>query len=112
MILICFCFLLLVLWWYMNMRKRRKICDSLYHRRWFRVLLLVLGFDMLSLGFSFALGLDFLSFASHFPVPLRVGFGMLYLLGALFLVHYALGYRELTQKHSLVCRHCLEKDLS
>ncbi len=90
-------------------KKRKKVCDSLYHNKLFRFMLVLVGIDMITLGFSFALGFDFLSLSSHLSIPFRVIFGMMYVLVALFIVHYALAYRDFLKKSHLVCHHCLDK---
>ncbi|MCI5050714.1 MAG: hypothetical protein MRY57_00175 [Candidatus Pacebacteria bacterium] len=86
--------------------KRRKICDSWYHQRWFRILLIVVAVDMIMLGGAFALGLDVLSMLGEIHIILRVLGGAMYVLVALFIIHYAMSYREMKKETYFVCHHC------
>ena len=86
--------------------KRRKICNSWYHQGWFRAILVIVGIDMIVLGFSFAIGLDIMSLAPNVGVVLRVVFGIMYIMVALFIVHYALMYKKIKEESHFVCHHC------
>ncbi|MGB0925513.1 MAG: hypothetical protein ACPGTS_02290 [Minisyncoccia bacterium] len=86
--------------------KRRKICDSWYHQWWFRVILVIVGIDMIVLGFGFVIGIDIMSLTPHIPVALRIVFGAMYILVALFVVHYALAYEKIKKESHFVCQHC------
>ena len=88
------------------MIKRRKICDSWYHQRWFRILLVIVGVDMIILGGTFALGIDVISLVEGIHVIWRVIGGLAYILVAIFIIHQALSYNKLRQNISLVCQHC------
>ena len=88
------------------MIKRRKICDSWYHQRWFRILLVIVGVDMIILGGTFALGIDVMSLVEGIHVIWRVIGGLAYILVAIFIIHQALSYNKMRQNISLVCQHC------
>lgn len=92
------------------LEKRRKICDSWYHQTWFRIILVIVGIDMIVLGFSFAIGIDIMSLAPNIIPVLRVVFGIMYILVALFIVHYALGYEHIKKRTHFVCHHCGHPD--
>ncbi len=86
--------------------KRRKICDSWYHQTWFRFILVIVGIDMIVLGFSFAIGLDITTIITGFGPLLRVIFGSMYMLVALFIIHYALAYKKIKEETHFTCHHC------
>lgn len=86
--------------------KRRKICDSWYHQGWFRIILVIVGIDMIVLGFGFVIGVDMMLLAPKIPVIARVIFGGMYILVALFVVHYALAYEKIKKESHFVCQHC------
>lgn len=87
--------------------KRRKICTSWYHQTWFRVVLIIVGFDLVILGFAFAIGIDLVAITNHFSPIVRIVFGLMYVLAALFLIHYSLAYNKIKSMSHLVCHHCL-----
>jgi len=86
--------------------QHRKICDSWYHQKWFRILLVLVGIDMIVLGIVFALGLDILSFVQGFPALLRVLGGLAYIVVASFIIYYAVSYKKFHKESYLVCQHC------
>lgn len=87
--------------------KRRKVCGSWYHRAWFRIILIIVGFDLVILGFTFAIGIDLVAITNHFSPIIRIIFGLMYILAALFLIHYALAYKKMKENSHLTCHHCL-----
>ncbi|MFT6829625.1 MAG: hypothetical protein ACJAV6_000458 [Candidatus Paceibacteria bacterium] len=87
------------------MKKQRKICDSWYHQRWFRILLVIVGVDMIVLGVTFALGLDIISLIEG-HIILRVLGGLAYVVVALFIIHYAMSYSRIRRNEFLLCQHC------
>ena len=89
-----------------NKPQQRKICDSWYHQRWFRILLVVVAVDMIFLGVSFAIGLDLISFIQGIGTIWRIIGGTAYILVALFVIHYALSYKQLQKETYFVCQHC------
>lgn len=89
--------------------QKRRICNSLYHNPLFRAVLVIVGIDMIVLGFSFAIGIDIMSFAPQVAIPLRIIFGLMYILVALFVIHYALAYRKFKKDSHFVCHHCAHK---
>lgn len=86
--------------------KRRRVCNSWYHQTWFRILLVVVGVDMMILGATFAVGIDIVSFVNSFDTWLRVVFGIAYISVALFIIHYALSYQQMKRDAHFVCHHC------
>ena len=93
----------------MNMKtlaKSRKICDSWYHQRWFRILLIIVAIDMILLGSSFAFGIDITTLTDTTHPLLRVIGGLAYILVAIFIIHYATSYEKMKKKNYLVCQHC------
>ena len=86
--------------------QHRKICDSWYHQKWFRTLLVIVGLDMVVVGVAFALGLDILSFIQNFPTILRIIGGLAYVVVAGFIIYYALSYNRFHKESYLVCQHC------
>ncbi|MFT6361538.1 MAG: hypothetical protein ACJA2Z_000531 [Candidatus Paceibacteria bacterium] len=88
-----------------SMKKQRKICDSWYHQRWFRILLVIVGVDMIVLGVTFALGLDIISLIEG-HIILRVLGGLAYVVVALFIIHYAMSYSRIRRNEFLLCQHC------
>jgi hypothetical protein len=86
--------------------KNRKVCDSWYHQKWFRVLLVVVAIDMIVLGATFGLGLDIMNLIGDFHPLLRIIGGIAYIIVALFIIHYAMSYQSLKKQTYLVCQHC------
>ena len=91
------------------MTKHRKICDSWYHQKWFRILLVIVGVDMIILGGTFALGIDLVSLLDSIHVVWRVIGGVAYILVAIFIIHYALMYSRIREKSYLLCQHCAQE---
>lgn len=87
--------------------KRKKICNSLYHHSWFRTLLIIISFNLIALGFAFAIGIDIVQFTARFGAPMRITFGLLYIFTALSLIHYVLSYHRIKETSHFVCHHCL-----
>ena len=92
-------------------KKQRKICDSWYHQRWFRILLVIVGVDMIILGGSFAVGVDLMSMVEGIHVFWRIIGGLAYIAVAIFIIHYALLYDTIRQKSYLLCQHCAHVSL-
>ena len=86
--------------------QQRKICDSWYHQRWFRILLIIVGVDMIILGGTFVMGIDLVSIVTGIHVVWRILGGLAYVLVALFIIHYALLYSTIREKSYLLCQHC------
>ena len=86
--------------------KRRQVCNSWYHQLWFRVLLVVVGVDMIILGGTLAVDIDIISFTLSIPMWLRIVGGVAYILVALFIIHYALSYQQMKRDLHFVCQHC------
>lgn len=84
----------------------RKICDSWYHQKWFRILLVIVGLDMVILGAAVMLNLDVFSLIQGMHSILRIIGGLAYILVAAFVIHYALSYKNLRKETYLVCQHC------
>ena len=84
--------------------RHRKICDSWYHQSWFRVLLVIVGVDMIILGGTVAVGLDVVSVLESLPALIRVIGGLAYIVVALFIIHYAMSYRSITRETYLLCQ--------
>ena len=88
----------------------RRICNSWYHHKWFRIILLLVGVDMLILGFSFALGYNALVFFVGITgVTVRAIIGIAYILVAGYIIKHAVSYRRSTKKAYLLCQHCTEE---
>lgn len=86
--------------------KHRKICQSWYHRTWFRIILVIVGIDMIVLGASLILGFDLLTLLVGIHMMWRIIGGIAYILTASFILHYAFSYRHFRKKHAFVCQHC------
>lgn len=86
--------------------QRRKICDSWYHQRWFRILLVIVAVDMIVLGAAVAFNLDILSIIDGLGSVVRIIGGAAYILVAVFIIHYAMSYKKLQKESYLVCQHC------
>lgn len=89
----------------------KKICDSWYHQRWFRVLLVVVGIDMIFLGGAFAFGFDITNLIDMTHPLLRMLGGAAYIIVAIFIIHYALSYSQMKKTQYLVCQYCAEGDV-
>ena len=90
----------------MKHQQQRKICDSWYHQKWFRVLLVIVGVDMIVLGATFAVGVDVMSIIADIPLVFRIIAGLAYILVALFIIHQALSYNSMHRHTAFVCQHC------
>jgi DMSO/TMAO reductase YedYZ heme-binding membrane subunit len=86
--------------------QQRKICDSWYHQKWFRILLIIVAVDMIFLGVSFAIGLDIIGLIQGMGTVWRVIGGLAYISVALFIIHYAMSYGRLQKETYFVCQHC------
>lgn len=86
--------------------KKRRICSSLYHQPLFRIILVLVGIDMIVLGFTFAMGIDIFALVPEMHLILRIIFGLLYVLVALFIIHYALAYKDVKEMCQFVCHDC------
>ena len=90
-----------------EMKKPRKICDSWYHQKWFRILLVLVAIDMIVLGATFAIGLDIMSMIK-IHTSLRIIGGSAYIVAALFIIHYAMSYSRIRKNEFLLCQHCAQ----
>ena len=93
----------------MNMKtlsRGRKICDSWYHQRWFRILLVIVAIDMILLGAAFAFGVNITTLIDTTHPLLRVLGGIAYILVAIFIIHHATSYERMKKKTYFVCQHC------
>jgi hypothetical protein len=97
--------------WYIECMENKaptKICNSWYHHRWFRFVLLLVGINMLILGISFALGIDpIVLFASIKNAFARILIGAAYILVAAFVIRESISYESMREETHLVCQHCL-----
>ncbi len=89
-----------------NREKRRKICDSWYHQRWFRAILVIVGIDIFIFGFLLASGLDILSFLTEMGLIVKIIVGFLYILVASFVIHYAIDYENVRNRAHFTCHYC------
>lgn len=89
-----------------NTQKRRKICDSWYHQKWFRFILVIVGIDIFILGFTIAAGVDIFTFLSEMHLVLKIVIGFLYILVASFIIHYAIDYEDIRNKAHFTCHYC------
>lgn len=89
-----------------TVKKRPKICDSWYHQKWFRFILVLVGIDMIILGFSFIISFDIMTVISQMSIIFHIIFGFMYILVALFIIHFALDYEKLKKESHFVCYHC------
>lgn len=88
------------------MEKRNKICNSLYHKKWFRIILFVVAVDMLLFGISFAIGLDIISLIPKMHIVLHIIFGSMYVIVSLFIIHYVFDYKKIKKESHFICHHC------
>lgn len=86
--------------------QQRKICDSWYHQRWFRILLVIVGIDMILLGGTIMFNLDFISLLEKVPTFVNVIGGIAYMLVAIFIIHQAMSYNSLHRNTHFICQHC------
>lgn len=86
--------------------KKRKICDSWYHQKWFRVILVLVGIDMFMFGFALAARIDIISLIPKLNIIFHFIFGFLYMLVASFIIHYAFDYKNFKKNSHFVCCHC------
>ena len=86
-------------------------CKSFFHRQWFRVLLIFVAISMIVFGFSYGVGIDILSFLPHPPFILRMFFGVLYMITALFIIHYVFEYEREKDAFHYVCYRCLSLEI-
>ena len=84
----------------------KKVCNSWYHQRWFRILLIIVGVDMIVFGVLFGLGINVWQFVLYAPSVVRLLGGLMYVLVALYLIHHAMSYQTMKEKMNLVCHHC------
>lgn len=88
--------------------KNKRRCDSWYHHRWFRILLLLVGIDMFILGFVFALGYNPLVFFVAITGPfLRALIGIAYVVVSGYIIKHSLSYSKMVSERHLVCEDCL-----
>ena len=87
--------------------KRRKVCNSWYHQKWFRVILVLVGIDMFFLGFAFAANIDLFALIPKINIILHFIFGFMYMLVASFIIHYALDYKRFKKKSNFICHYCV-----
>jgi|GEM_PF-2556999 len=94
----------------MNNIIQRKVCDSWYHHRWFRMVLLLVGVDMLVLGVGFAVGINpIVLLAGVTNIIVRGIIGIAYVLVAGYLIKHSLSYEQLVKETNLACQHCLHQ---
>jgi hypothetical protein len=86
--------------------KKKKSCSSLYHHKWFRVLLVLVGIDMFILGFLFAADIDISTVIPKMHIIFHLIFGFMYMLVSSFIIHYALDYRKIKERSHFVCYEC------
>lgn len=84
----------------------RRICDSWYHQKWFRILLIIVGVDMILLGAVLILGLDVSAMIEAMHMSLRIVGGLVYILVAVFIIHQALSYEKQHANIHYLCKHC------
>ncbi len=89
----------------------RRVCNSLYHKWWFRLILIVAGMDLFVLGFGFALGLDILSFIPHTNIFFNFFIGLFDMLVASFIIHYAYDYHRFKKQYVFVCHYCANQNI-
>ncbi len=90
-----------------------RVCDSWYHHRWFRVILIIVALDMIVLGISFALGYDAVLFFAGITGPvIRAIIGIMYVLVAVFILKETMSYQKNKSEQDLVCQHCLSKEVT
>jgi len=82
----------------MENSEQHTIHHSWYHERWFRVLLVIVGFNMVILGFTIILNPDLLSFVQKVHSAIRIIAGLAYILVASFVIYYALSYEKLLKE--------------
>ena len=64
---------------------------------------------MAALGFCYAIGFDLISLLPKLGLVLRAIFGLMYVLVAFFIIHYAIAYEKIKKEYSFVCHHCGHK---
>lgn len=89
-----------------HLKKRRQVCNSWYHQKWFRVILVLVGIDMFVLGFAFAANIDIFKIIPEINIVFHIIGGFMYMVVASFIIHYAFDYRQLKKKSHFVCNHC------
>lgn len=89
-----------------NIEQQRRICDSWYHQRWFRILLVIVGIDMILLGATFIMGTRLISLIGGINPIIRMIGGIGYVLISLYIIHHAMSYRSTKKETYLVCQHC------
>ncbi len=73
---------------------QEHVSESWYHQKWFRVVLIIVGIDMILLGSVFILDLRIIGvIASVYPL-FRVAVGFGYILTALFIIYHSLSYEK------------------
>ncbi len=66
---------------------------------------------MLVFGFTYAVGIDILSFIPRSPFVIRFIIGSLYIITALFVIHYVFEYERGKEEFHYVCYRCLPEEL-
>tara|TARA_B100001167_G_C16705139_1_gene273607 strand:- start:32 stop:253 length:222 start_codon:yes stop_codon:yes gene_type:complete len=61
---------------------------------------------MILLGLAFVFNMDVIGILTVIPDWLRIVGGVLYVVCASFMVHYAISYRIVRKDINLVCQHC------
>ncbi len=82
-------------------------CKSLSHSLWFRVMLVLVAISMIVFGFTYAIGIDIFSFLPHPSFTIRFIIGILYIVTALFIIHYVFEYERGKEEFHYVCYRCL-----
>ncbi len=95
------------------MKKKQSLysrCESWYHQKWFRIVLVFIAIDMFILGFSFAIGVNVLVFfAGIVGTITRAIIGILYVMVAGYILNHTLHYKRHIKEHHLVC-DCYTKE--
>ena len=87
-------------------KKKRKVCNSWYHQKWFRFILVLVGIDMFIFGFAFAARIDIFTLIPKLNIIFHFIFGFLYMLVASFIIHYAFDYKKFKKNSHFVCHYC------
>ncbi len=97
-------------------KKNRGIthCNSLFHRIWFRILVLILSLLFMTFGFLYLVQIPFLSFIpeSNYLV-VRILISSLYILSSLFIIHLIFDYERMREEKIIhyVCYKCLREEI-
>ncbi len=87
-------------------------CKSLSHSLWFRIILVLVAISMIVFGFTYAMGIDILSFLPHPSFTVRFIIGILYIITALFVIHYVFEYERGKEEFHYICYRCLPGELN